>query len=77
MAHVVRPLLARLVTLGIRMQLWLLDRGFDSGRVIQDLLMGELPVIMPAVKRGTKPRTPGGPTGTYALAQKQEGPWTT
>jgi hypothetical protein len=77
MEHVVRPLLARLVTLGIRLKLWLLDRGFDSVRVIQDLITCELPFIMPAVKRGKKPTTPGGPTGTYALAQKKEGQWTT
>jgi Transposase DDE domain len=77
MDHVVRTLLARLVTLGIRMKLLLLDRGFYSVRVIQDLITGELPFIMPAVKRGKKPMTPGGPTGTYALAQKKEGQWTT
>jgi hypothetical protein len=77
MDQVVRTLLARLVTLGIRIKLLLLDRGFYSVRVIQDLITGELPFIMPAVKRGKKPMTPGGPTGTYALAQKKEGQWTT
>jgi hypothetical protein len=77
MDHVVRTLLARLATLGIRIKLLLLDRGFYSVRVIQDLITGELPFIMPAVKRGKKPTTPGGPTGTYALAQKKEGQWTT
>ena len=77
MDHVVRTLLVRLVTLGIRMKLLLLDRGFYSVRGIQDLITGELPFIMPAVKRGKKPLTPGGPTGTYALAQKKEGQWTT
>jgi hypothetical protein len=77
MDHVVRTLLARLATLGIRMKLLLLDRGFYSVRVIHDLITSELPFIMPAVKRGKKPTTPGGPTGTYALAQKKEGQWTT
>ena len=77
MDHVVRTLLARLVTWGIRIKLLLLDRGFYSVRVIQDLITGELPFIMPAVKRGKKPLTPGSPTGTYALAQKKEGQWTT
>jgi hypothetical protein len=76
MAHVLRTLLARLVTLGIRMKLLLLDRGFYSVRVIQDLITCELPFIMPAVKRGKKPTTPGGPTGTYALAAKKQGQWT-
>ena len=31
---------------------------------------------MPAVKRGKKPTTPGGPTGTYALAAEKQGRWT-
>ena len=64
MEHVVRPLLERLVILGSRMQLLLLDRGFYSVRVLGALLTAEWPCIMPAVKRGTKPATPGGPTGT-------------
>lgn len=76
MAHVVRTLLTRLVTLGIRMKLVLLDRGFDSVRVIRALITAELPCIMPAVKRGKKPTTAGGPTGTSALAAMKQGPWT-
>ena len=76
MDHVVRTLLERLVILGIRMQLLLLDRGFYSVRVIGDLITAELPFIMPAVKRGKKPATPGGPTGTYALAAEKQGRWT-
>ena len=77
MDHVLRTLLARLVTLGIRIKLLLLDRGFYSVRVIQDLIMCEWPFIMPAVKRGKQPTTPGGPTGTYALAAKKHSQWTT
>jgi hypothetical protein len=77
MDYVVRTLLARVVTLGIRMKLLLLDRGFYSVRVIQDLITAELPFIMPAVKRGKKPTTPGGPTGTYALAATKHSHWTT
>jgi DDE family transposase len=76
MDYVLRTLLTRLVTLGIRIKLLLLDRGFYSVRVIQDLITGEWPFIMPAVKRGKKPTTPGGPTGTYALAAKKQGQWT-
>jgi hypothetical protein len=75
MDHVVRILLARLVTLGIRIKLLLLDRGFYSMRVIQDLITAELPFIMPAVKRGKKPTTVGGPTGTYALAAEKHSHW--
>ena len=76
MAHVVRTLLSRLVALGIRIKLVLLDRGFYSVQVIRDLITGELPFIMPAVKRGKKPATLGGPTGTYALAAEKQGRWT-
>ena len=76
MDHVVRTLLARVVTLGIRIKLLLLDRGFYSVRIIHDLITCEVPFIMPAVKRGKKPTTPGGPTGTYALAAKKQGQWT-
>ena len=70
-------LLARLVTLGIRIKLLLLDRGFYSVRVIQDLIPCALPFIMPAVKRGKKATTAGGPTGTYALAAEKQSRWTT
>ena len=70
-----RTRLARLVTLGIRLKRVLLDRGLYSVRVMRDLLMAELPCIMPAVKRGTKPTTPGGPTGTYALAAETQSRW--
>ena len=76
MDHVVRILLERLVTLGIRIKLLLLDRGFYSVRVIQDLITCELPFIMPAVKRGKKPTMGGGPTGTYALAAEKQSRWT-
>ena len=77
MDRVVRTLLERLVTLGFRLKLLLLDRGFYSVQVIQDLITAELPFIMPAVKRGKKPTTPGGPSGTYALAAAKHSHWTT
>ena len=77
MDHVLRTLLARLVTLGIRIKRLLLDRGFYSVRGIQDLRTGAWPFIMPAVKRGKKSTTAGGPTGTYALAAKKQSHWTT
>jgi hypothetical protein len=77
MDQVLRTLLARLVTLGLRLKLLLLDRGFDSVRVIPDLRRGEGPCIMPAVKRGKQPTTAGGPTGTYALAAEKYSHWTT
>jgi hypothetical protein len=76
MDHVVRTLLERVGRLGIRIQLLLLDRGFYSVRVMRDLITAELPFIMPAVKRGKQPATPGGPTGTYALATEKQSRWT-
>lgn len=76
MDHVLRTLLARLVTLGIRIKLLLLDRGFYSVRVLDDLITGEWPFILPAVKHGKKPTTAGGPTGTYALAAEKHSHWT-
>jgi putative transposase len=76
MDHVVRTLLARLVALGMRMKLLLLDRGFYSVRVIRDLIACALPFIMPVVKRGKKTTAPGGPTGTYALAAGKQSRWT-
>jgi hypothetical protein len=76
MDQVLRILLACLGTLGIRIKRVLLDRGFYSVRVMRDLITAELPFIMPAVKRGKKPTTPGGPTGTYALAAETHSRWT-
>lgn len=77
MDHVLRTLLSRLVPLGIRIKLLLLDRGFYSVRGIQALMACDWPFIMPAVKRGKKPPTVGGPTGTYALAAEQQSHWPT
>ena len=76
MAHVVRTLLERWVLLGIRMQRLRLDRGFYRVRVMGDLSTAALPCILPAVKRGKKPATPGGPTCTDALVAEQQGRWT-
>lgn len=77
MDDVLQTLRTRLVTLGLRIKLLLLDRGFYSVRVIQDLITGAWPFSMPAVQRGKKSTTAGGPTGTYALAATKQGPWTT
>jgi hypothetical protein len=77
MDDVLRTLLARLATLGLRMKLLLLDRGFYSVWVLQDLIPCAWPFIMPAVKRGKKPTTPRGPSGPYALAAEKQSHWTT
>jgi hypothetical protein len=61
MDYVLRTLRARLVPLGGHVKLLLCDCGFDSVRVIPDLITAEWPFIMPAVKRGKQPTTAGGP----------------
>src|SRR5262244_33614 len=76
MAPGVRTLLERLGVLGIRLQRLRLARGFYSVRVIGDLITAEVPFIRPAVKRAKKSVTPGGPTGTDALAAAKQGRWT-
>ena len=48
MAHVVRTLLTRWVTWGMRIKLVLLDRGFYRVRVMRALITAELPFLMPA-----------------------------
>ena len=77
MDDVLRTRLTRLGTLGIRITLLLRDRGFDSVRGIQDLIPGAWPCLRPAVQRGKKPATAGGPPGTSALADTTQGQWTT
>ena len=63
MDRVGRPLLERLVPVGLRLQLLWLDRGFSRGQVMQDLRTAALPCLRPAGNRGTKPTPPGGPRG--------------
>ena len=77
MDDVLRTLLARLGTLGIRVKRLWLDRGFYSVRMLQDRLTSALPCIILTVKRGKKPTTPEGPPGTYALAADKQSHWTT
>jgi hypothetical protein len=76
MAHVLRTLRARLGTLGMRITLLLRARGLYSGRVMQALIPCAWPFSRPAVKRGQKRTTAGGPTGTSALAAEKQSHWT-
>ncbi len=77
MADVLDTLLERVQALGIKISLLLLDRGFYSVKVIDQLISQKQPFIMPAIKRGKKPDTAGGPTGTYVMAQWKCSAWTT
>jgi hypothetical protein len=74
--HVVRTLLTRLGTWGLRMKRVLLDRGFYRVRVRRALSTAALPCSLPAVQRGKKPTTAGGPPGTSARAAMPQGPGT-
>jgi hypothetical protein len=75
MDQVRRPLLARLVTVGSRITRLRLARGFYSVRGRRELITPQGPCSRPAGKRGTKPPTPGGPTGTSALAAETHSRW--
>jgi hypothetical protein len=73
---VIKTLLGRVQALGITCRLLLLDRGFYSVKVIRELIDRQQPFIMPAIKRGKTPQQPGGPTGTYVMAQWKQRAWT-
>jgi len=74
--QVLERLFGYLDRLGIKVSVWLLDRGFYSVKVIRTLIDRQQPFIMPAVKRGTSPTQPGGATGTYVMAQWSGSAWT-
>jgi putative transposase len=76
MVEVLKTLMRRLASLGVKVSLLLLDRGFYSVRVIRYLIRRQQPFIMPAIKRGKKADDPGGPTGTQAIAQSKSSYWT-
>jgi putative transposase len=76
MVRVLMTLMGRLQALGVQVSLLLVDRGFYSVGVIDYLSERQQSFIMPAIKRGKKPDSPGGPTGTQALAQAKSSYWT-
>jgi putative transposase len=76
MDQVLERLFHYLDPLGIKIKILLLDRGFYSVKVIGALIEKEQPFIMPAIKRGKAPTQPGGPTGTYVMAQWTGSAWT-
>lgn len=77
MDEVLDILRKRVQALGVKISLLLLDRGFYSVKVIRQLITDKQPFIMPAIKRGKKPQAPGGPSGTYVMAQWKSSAWTT
>jgi hypothetical protein len=76
MDQVLEHLFHYLDPLGIKVKVLLLDRGFYSVKVIRALIEREQSFIMPAIKRGKAPTQPGGPTGTYVMAQWTCSAWT-
>jgi hypothetical protein len=76
MDPVLRTLLSRWVTWGMRLQRLLLARGFSSLRGLQALMTWGWPCLMPAVKGGKKSSTAAGPTGTSAWAAAKHSHWT-
>lgn len=76
MDSVLKSLMRRLQTLGVKVSLLLVDRGFYSVRVTRYLILSKQPFIMPAIKRGKKADDPAGPTGTQAIAQAKSSHWT-
>jgi hypothetical protein len=73
MVQVVQRLMRRLRTLGLKVSLLLLDRGFYSVRVIRYLIRRRQPFLMAATRK--RAEEAGGPTGTQALAQFKSRCW--
>ena len=72
---ILKKLVRRLLFLGIRIRLLLLDREFCNVKVLRYLQRGGYGFIIPMTKRGKKPGTEGGPTGTQALAMLKTSRW--
>jgi putative transposase len=75
MPEVLRCLLGRVKSLGIRPTLLLLDRGFYSVGVVRYLQAARVPFLMPMVLRGRKPNDPRGPSATYVFAARTRSGW--
>lgn len=75
MVKVLKTLMGRLKTIGVKASLLLVDRGFYSIRVIRYLIRRKQPFIMAATRRGKKADAQGGPTGTQAMTQFKSSRW--
>ncbi len=74
---VVQRLLRQAASVGIRLRLLLLDRGFYSVAVIRYLQAARYPFLMPVVCHGRSPKQPGGPTGSYVFRTWKTSGWST
>jgi putative transposase len=75
LADVVRGLLQRAATAGLRPRYLLLDRGFYSVGVIRYLQAARYPFLMPAPCRGRHAGHPRGPGGTRVFHLQKRGGW--
>ncbi len=72
---VVQRLLRQARSVGVKVRLVLLDRGFYSVDVIRYLEAARYPFLMPVVIRGLKPDDPRGPTATQVFAARKRSGW--
>jgi len=73
--EVVQRLLRQARSVGVKVRLVLLDRGFYSVDVIRYLEAAQYPFLMPVVIRGLKPDDPRGPTATQVFAAMKHSGW--
>ena len=72
---VLRRLNKRLNLLGIRQDLYLLDRGYYSVEVIKWLIRYDKPFVMPMIARGKKSKEGRPATGSYRLKESIVSHW--
>jgi putative transposase len=75
--EVLRRLLQRCASLGVRAKLLLVDRGFWSVGVIRYLHAARYPFVMPVIARGKKADARGGPSGSRVFGSWRRGGWST
>jgi hypothetical protein len=75
--EVIRRLLRRTATAGVRPALLLLDRGFYSVDVLRYLQAARYPFLMPLVCRGRKADHPKGPSGSRVFQYWRRSGWDT
>lgn len=74
---VMRRLLAKVRTMGIRVKQLLLDREFYTLDVIRALKAAHCPFLMPVVRRGRKPKDPAASQGPWRFFTWKRSGWDT
>ena len=75
LADVIRELLRQAAKAGVRPRYLLLDRGFDSVRVVRYLQAARYPFLMPVPAKGRKADHPKGPSGTRVFHLRTRSGW--